>query len=135
MIDYDNSIFKEVWDYELERDLENRSVLSISLSTGKFYDSDKNVIYYMKGGKYHREDGPAYIRKKGIYFNSHFVWYNYGENVWYNYGEKHRVDGPAIRVFGQKNNKKQFWIFGRLMFESDFLIFSNLGNGNEVILL
>ncbi|MFW5794462.1 MAG: hypothetical protein ACOCV1_03155 [Bacillota bacterium] len=129
MIDYDNSIFKEVWDYELERDLENRSVLSISLSTGKFYDSDKNVIYYMKGGKYHREDGPAIIYRRGLSYMAHFVWYNHGK--------EHRIDGPALYIFNENDKivNRQYFIFGEQVSEEDFLSFSNLGNGNELVLL
>ncbi|MFW5794458.1 MAG: hypothetical protein ACOCV1_03135 [Bacillota bacterium] len=127
MIDYDNSIFKEVWDYELERDLEKRSVFSNFLSTGKFYDDINGIIYYMKDGKYHREDGPAYIHKKSFAHLEHFTWYNNGK--------VHRIDGPAIRFFSKNNNGKQFWVFGSLLSEENFLNIGDLGNGNELVIL
>ncbi|MFW5794461.1 MAG: hypothetical protein ACOCV1_03150 [Bacillota bacterium] len=124
MIDYDNSTFREIWDYEYEEGLERRGVLSSSLSTGKFYDSDRDIIYYMKSGKIHREDGPSYIHKK------HFSYY-----IWYNNGKVHRIEGPAVYVFYNNYIEKQFYIFNKNVSESDFLSFSNLVNGNEVILL
>jgi hypothetical protein len=38
---------------------------------------------WLLGGKYHREDGPAFETSEGY-------------KQWYINGEKHRVDGPAV---------------------------------------
>ncbi|MFW5794460.1 MAG: hypothetical protein ACOCV1_03145 [Bacillota bacterium] len=130
MIDYDNSTFNDIWDYELEEGLEKRDLFnfSSSLLTGKFYDDKNGIIYYMKNSLYHREDGPAYIYRGSRSYNNHFIWYNYGI--------EHRIEGPAKYVFYNINcSSKEYWIFGRWISEFDFLTFSNLDNGNKVVLL
>ncbi|MFW5794457.1 MAG: hypothetical protein ACOCV1_03130 [Bacillota bacterium] len=131
MIDYDNSTFKEIWEYEFEEDLERRDMFSVSYSslTGKFYDDINGIIFYLKSGKYHRESGPAYIRKIQLYFNSHCIWFNNGK--------EHRIDGPALYLFDEDKKKvdKRYFIFGNKISEEDFLTFSDLGNGNELVIL
>ncbi|MFW5794456.1 MAG: hypothetical protein ACOCV1_03125 [Bacillota bacterium] len=132
MIDYDNSSFEEVWDYEFEEGLEERKtrIAIESHTTGKFYDDKYGIIYYMKNSLYHREDGPAYIHKKNTYFKSHFIWYNHGK--------QHRMEGPALYVFNdnkKNHSRQQFWIFGKMIYKSDFLDLNNLANRNKVILL
>ncbi|MFW5794459.1 MAG: hypothetical protein ACOCV1_03140 [Bacillota bacterium] len=126
MIDYDNSTFKEIWEYEFEEGLEERKIGNRHKwnLTGKFINESGNVIYYTREGEYHREDGPSFIYRTAV-----------SSCTWHNNGKEHRIDGPAIYFFDDKNKRKQFWIFGNPVSESDFLIFSNLGNGNEVILL
>ncbi|MFW5794455.1 MAG: hypothetical protein ACOCV1_03120 [Bacillota bacterium] len=129
MIDYDNSSFEEVWDYEYEEGLERRGVFSNFLSAGKFYDDINDFIYYMKNGEYHREDGPAIIYRRGFSYMAHFVWYNHGK--------EHRIDGPALYIFNENDKivNRQYFIFGEQVSEKDISSLRDLGNGNELVIL
>jgi len=86
-------IVKEITNYE------------VIYATGCFQFGDGSLRYY-KGGKIHREDGPAHIGKGGLR-----IWYGNGQfhredgpayiredgtKIWYKNGQLHRNDGPAI---------------------------------------
>ena len=52
------------------------------MKNGKHTDSC-GTKYWYKDGKFHREDGPAYIKPDGSQY-------------WFANGKRHREDGPAI---------------------------------------
>ncbi len=66
--------------------------------------SSSHIVYpngiqaWYKDGKYHRDDGPA------------FIWPN-GTQYWYKDGEPHREDGPA---FIWPNGYQSWWKDGKL---------------------
>ena len=51
--------------------------------TGHFINMAGNEVYFLNG-KYHREDGPAFIDK-------------HGKREWLINDNMHRVDGPAVQ--------------------------------------
>ena len=73
------------------------------MKNGKVIDED-GTIYYYKDGKYHREDGPAFIDPDGT-------------KAWYVNDKLHRVDGPAIIY---PNGNKSWWINGKHYTKENF---------------
>lgn len=69
-----------------------------NIFTGRIEDEDGDVIYFVNG-KRHREDGPAWVHKKGR------------QSWWYN-GLYHREGGPA--VIGINGIRQEWWIHGAL---------------------
>lgn len=53
---------------------------------------------YYSQGRYHREDGPAIIRRNG-------------DKFWYRHGKLHCLDGPAIELV---SGHKEWWVDGKL---------------------
>ncbi|MFW5794454.1 MAG: hypothetical protein ACOCV1_03115 [Bacillota bacterium] len=131
MVDYDNSTFEEVWDYELKGNLEKRSITYYFLDgdvTGKFYDDINGIIYYKQNNYFHREDGPAVIDSYRL--------------MWYQFGEYHREDGPAViylkPCWGEIYDA-QYYIHGKLISKEFFNLKINrelqLNDGNIITIL
>ena len=80
-----------------------------------------NIAYYDINGRYHREDGPAYIEP------------NY--KVWYIHGKRHREDGPAYisKINGKRCEK--YYLNGILCSEEDVKIkkILSIKEVNEII--
>ncbi|MFM1755407.1 MAG: hypothetical protein RL621_311 [Bacteroidota bacterium] len=64
--------------------------------TGIVYYEDRNVLH-LKGGKYHREDGPAFIR-------------NDGYQAWWFENKLHNLNGPAVIY---PDGYEEYWIYGK----------------------
>jgi len=65
------------------------------------YTFDEMEKWYNNKGQYHCEDGPAYV--------DHVI----GYACWYINGVRHRIDGPAVEVNGDRQN---YWfINGKLI--------------------
>lgn len=75
----------------------------ISLQCQSTVNHTPQDIIYMTNGKWHRENGPAFIRTT-IYDSIKTVY-----EVYYVNGLYHRTDGPAITKFKWINGKKQLF--------------------------
>ena len=82
-------------------------------------------IYWFKGGKLHREDGPALEWPDGTKFwfingqnhreNGPAIEWANGDKRWYFNGNLHREDGPAI----ESSNGTRMWYFNGLCHRED----------------
>lgn len=80
----------------MQNNLEYISWERQATATGNFVDFMGDIIWLVNG-KYHREEGPALIRKNG-------------NKYWYKYGKLHRLDGPAADL--SKRGYKEYYING-----------------------
>lgn len=83
------------------------------MKNGRYEDSEKIVFY--KDGLIHNEEGPAIIYKENLGYE------------WYFKGERHRINGPAVEMFGyiQKWYQK-----GKLHRDNDPALVNTLENGS-----
>ncbi|MFW5794348.1 MAG: hypothetical protein ACOCV1_02585 [Bacillota bacterium] len=125
MVDYDNDNFKDIFEYESRCYDGIMEIALLQQESGKFYDTNQNIVFYLKKGTLHRTHGPAFISANGI--------------SWYENGFWHRLDGPArIYRYYSAGKKYKDWCFrGKRYSYKDFLIITGLEleNGNEIILL
>ncbi len=90
-------------------------------------DADTDRVIWLLDGKYHREDGPAYIGSDGSQ-----TWYLHGElhredgpavigadgyQVWWLNGKLHRTDGPAVI---RTNGGQEWWLNGEEYIEQEW---------------
>jgi len=68
-------------------------------------ENNDYIKYFDENGKYHREDGPAFISKIN---NSVFSSFKH----WYIHGKIHRLDGPAVEY---SNGISYWYLEGRFL--------------------
>ena len=69
---------------------------------------------WRKGGKLHREGGPA-------------AEYSNGTKLWYKEGKWHRLDGPAIEY---SHGEKEYWVNGESL-QTSIFIYGKIFLGKE----
>ena len=113
-IDWDRCVARKV---QIVREISKEEWITASKISGRFENKDK--VYYLKEGQYHREDGPAIEYTDGTK-----MWFHNGQRLnaqvqrangdkeWYDINERlHREDGPTIE---RANGDKEWYYQGRL---------------------
>jgi len=88
--------FSEEFFMKFKHDIQWRDIAifnkSMTTELAHKYENEIGAKIWLQNGKWHREDGPAFIHASGY-------------KAWYKNGEYHREDGPAI-VYP---NGSQYW--------------------------